>query len=201
MKKAGDEVELSPFFYHSLVRPKWISHIYIHNKIENHLNLKDKQVLDFGAGTGANCALCHPSRYVGIDPDEKRISYAKRVYPDYVFDVFRNDTLPVKDHSLDIILIVAVLHHIPKEKLVNYVKKFRQALKKRGGRIVAIEPCLLEGRSICNWFMKTNDNGKYIQHEEGYYQFFKKEGFRCRPIQKFRKCFFYHEIFFEATLD
>ena len=50
-------MELSPFFYHKLIRPKWINQIYIQNKIEKHLNLYEKDVLDFGAGTGANCTL------------------------------------------------------------------------------------------------------------------------------------------------
>ena len=42
-------MELSPFFYHKLIRPKWINQIYIQNKIEKHLNLYEKDVLDFGA--------------------------------------------------------------------------------------------------------------------------------------------------------
>ncbi|MGJ9456895.1 hypothetical protein [Oceanobacillus sp. CF4.6] len=89
-------MELSPSFYHKLIRPKWFNQIYIHNRIEKHLNLYGKKVLDFGSGTGANCTLCKPGQYFGIDPDEKRINFAQQLYPDYDFDVFRNDIIFVK---------------------------------------------------------------------------------------------------------
>jgi 2-polyprenyl-3-methyl-5-hydroxy-6-metoxy-1,4-benzoquinol methylase len=190
-------MELSPFFYHKLIRPKWINQIYIHNRIEKHLKLYEKNVLDFGAGTGANCTLCKPGQYFGIDPDEKRINLAKKLYPDYDFDVFQNDNLTAKNNSIDVILIIAVLHHISSEKIRSYVKQFRKALRP-GGMIVVIEPCLIEKSNINNWYMKKIDNGSYIQNEQGYHDFFLGEGFNCTTIQRFRKCFLYNELFFIA---
>ncbi|MGP4040644.1 class I SAM-dependent methyltransferase [Gracilibacillus sp. D59] len=188
-------MELSPILYHRLIRPKWINQIYIHNRIEKHISLNNKKVLDFGAGTGVNCTLCKPEKYVGIDPDERRIRYAKRLYPDYDFDVFHNDQLTTQNHSIDVILIIAVLHHIPPEKVKNYVKQFRKILKP-GGMIVAIEPCFFEKNNICNWYMKKADNGSYIQNEQSYYDYFETEGFNCKTIQRFKKCFLYNELFF-----
>lgn len=190
-------MELSPILYHRLIRPKWINQIYIRNRIEKHIKLNDKNVLDFGAGTGVNCTLCTPGKYFGIDPDEKRISFARKLYPDYDFNVFPNDKLTTKNHSIDVILIIAVLHHIPFDKIKNYVKQFRKALKP-GGIIVAIEPCFFEKRSICNWYMKKADNGSYIQNEQGYFNYFQEAGFNCKTIQRFKKCFFYNELFFIA---
>jgi SAM-dependent methyltransferase len=190
-------MELSPIFYHKLIRPKWINQIYVHNRIEKLIKLYEKNVLDFGAGTGANCTLCKPGQYFGIDPDERRIFLAKKLYPHYDFDVFQNDTLTVKNNSLDVILIIAVLHHISGDKIRNYVKQFRKALKP-GGMIVVLEPCLFEKSRINNWYMKKMDNGPYIQNEQAYYDFFLEEGFNCKPIQRFRKCFLYNELFFIA---
>lgn len=191
-------MELSPIFYHSIIRPKWFTQFYIHNKIEKHFKLHDKKVLDFGTGTGANCTLCQPEQYLGIDPDEKRITFAKKLYPDYSFDVFKNDELSAENDSFDVILLIAVLHHIPAEQIRKYLKEFRRILKKTTGKIVAIEPCFFEKRYISNWFMKTNDNGKYILNEEGYHDLFKAEGFECKTIQKYKKCFLYNEVFFTA---
>ncbi|MEQ6389695.1 class I SAM-dependent methyltransferase [Bacillaceae bacterium S4-13-58] len=190
-------MELSPFLYHSLVRPKWINQFYVHNRIQKRLDLSNKRILDFGAGTGANCTLCQPGKYLGIDPDEKRITLAKKLYPYYDFDVFRDDSLCVEKDSIDVILTIAVLHHISSDKLKNYVKQFRKVLKS-DGMIVAIEPCLFKKSFINNWYMKSMDNGSFIETEEFYHDLFRNEGFTCTTIQRFKKCFLYNEIFFIA---
>lgn len=190
-------MELSPYFYHKVIRPKWLTQLYIHNRIEKHINLREKNVLDFGAGTGANCILCKPGQYIGVDPTEQRINFAKKFYPDYDFDVFENDILNVKKNSIDVILIIAVLHHIPSDKIKNYIKQFRDTLKPEG-KIVVIEPCFFEKNKISNWYMKQMDNGAYIQNEQGYHNLFLEEGFICKTIQRFRKCFLYNELFFIA---
>ena len=46
--------------------------------------------------------------------------------------------------------------------------------------------------------MKKMDNGSYIQYEQDYHDFFLGEGFICKTIQRFRKCFLYNELFFIA---
>ncbi|WP_138420430.1 class I SAM-dependent methyltransferase [Aquibacillus sediminis] len=196
-KGSGIKLELSPAIYHRLIRPKWINQMYIHNRIQKHLKLHDKNVLDFGAGTGANCNLCKPGKYVGIDPDEKRIHFAKKIFPEYDFDLFENDEINVKNNSIDVILIIAVLHHIPPDKIRSYVKQFKQKLNP-GGRIIAVEPCFSKKSKISNWYMDKSDNGSFIQNEEGYFDYFKREGFQCETIQMFRKLFLYNELFFTA---
>ncbi|MGP4107123.1 class I SAM-dependent methyltransferase [Virgibacillus sp. L01] len=190
-------MELSPTLYHRIIRPKWINQIYIHNRIKKHFNLYDKNVLDFGSGTGANCTLCKPEKYFGIDPDEKRINYAKKIYPDYDFGVFQRDEISVKNHSTDVILIISVLHHIPSEIMKEYIKQFRKIIV-QGGMIIVIEPCYFKKSKISNWYMKNNDNGFFIQNEKGYHDLFKKEGFKCETIETFKKCFFYNELFLIA---
>ncbi|PLR95044.1 class I SAM-dependent methyltransferase [Bacillus sp. T33-2] len=193
-------MELSPFLYHGIIRPKWITSQYIHKKIRNFIDLDDQRILDFGAGTGANCLLGKPGKYVGVDPDEKRINFAKRVYPDYDFEILEGEKLPFPDVSVDIILIIAVLHHIPPDEIKIYMKEFRRVLQEASGKILVIEPCFFEKTRLNNWFMKKNDNGAYIQDEHGYFKYFQEAGFNCTPIKKYRKCFFYNELFFLATI-
>lgn len=79
-------MQLSPRIYHSFIRPKWTTKIYIQNHIQRHFDFTDKKVLDFGAGTGANCTLCSHAHYFGIDPDSHRINFAKRMYTQYQFE-------------------------------------------------------------------------------------------------------------------
>lgn len=192
-------MQLSPRIYHSFIRPKWTTKIYIQKNIQNHFDFTDKKVLDFGAGTGANCTLCSPAHYFGIDPDSHRINFAKRMYAQYRFEAFMGNELPAEDNSFDFILIIAVLHHIPSETIQCYVKEFKRILKPEG-RIVVIEPCFFEKSPICNWFMNYNDKGDYIQNEENYLNYFTKENFRCNVLKRFKKCFFYNELYFTASL-
>ncbi|WP_197089588.1 class I SAM-dependent methyltransferase [Bacillus sp. SA1-12] len=161
--------------------------------------MTDKKVLDFGSGTGANCTLCTPSHYVGIDPDLKRINFAKQKYAPYQFEVFLGNELPADDNSFDFILIIAVLHHIPPESIKAYVKEFKRILNSNG-RIVIMEPFFSEKTPISNLFMKYNDKGDYIQSEEAYLSYFTNEEFKCNVLKKFKKCFFYNELYFTASL-
>ncbi len=192
-------LQLSPRIYHSFVRPKWFTKVYIQNKIQQHFDFADKKVLDFGAGTGANCTLCSPDHYIGIDPDLHRINFAKRLYVPYRFEILTGNRLPAEDKSFDFVLIIAVLHHIPPEMIQDYVREFKRILKP-GGRIIAIEPCFFEKSPICNWFMKVNDKGDYIQKEDAYLKYFTKENFQCSVLKRFKKCFFYNELYFTAFL-
>lgn len=192
-------MQLTPRIYHSLIRPKWFTKLYIQNLIQQHFNFSNKNVLDFGAGTGANCTLCKPEYYFGIDADSNRIEYAKRLYNQYRFETIMGNELPAEKNSFDYILIVAVLHHIHPDMVYDYIKEFKRVLKPEG-KIVVLEPCLFEKSPISNWFMKTNDKGEYILSEEEYINYFTKEKFQCQVLKKFKKCFFYNELFFSASL-
>ncbi|WP_158738683.1 bifunctional 2-polyprenyl-6-hydroxyphenol methylase/3-demethylubiquinol 3-O-methyltransferase UbiG [Alteribacillus sp. YIM 98480] len=190
-------MELTPHLYHWFIRPKWITKKYVHNLLTEHVHFSNKSVLDFGAGTGANSVICEPSGYLGLDLNKKRIEFAKRNYPNYRFNVI-NGSLSVIEQSFDVIMIVAVLHHISPKKVSSYVKEFRKALKPNGGRIIVIEPCFFENTPISNRFMHKNDNGKYIQYEQDYLNFFLNEGFQCKVMKRYSKCLFYNELFFIA---
>lgn len=176
-----------------------MTNLYIHNHVKQHFDFSGKNVLDFGAGTGANCTLCSPEHYLGIDPDSHRIDFAKRMYNDYRFMAFTGNELPVRDNSFDFILVVAVLHHIHPEMIPCYIKEFKRILKPQG-KIVVIEPCYFERSPISNWFMKHNDKGDYIQNEEDYLHYFTNQDFQYNVIKKYKKCFLYNELYFSAFL-
>ncbi|BCG59332.1 class I SAM-dependent methyltransferase [Paenibacillus sp. URB8-2] len=189
----------TPQLYHWIVRPKWFTKKYIHDQIKPRFAFNDKIVLDFGSGTGANCSMFQPVHYLGIDPDAKRIHYARRSYPDYKFHVLEHGKLPVDNESVDYILIVAVLHHISSEEIADYMKEFKRILKP-DGNIIVMEPCICKKKPLCNWFMNFYDDGEYIRREEEYIQLFRENEFTSQVINRFRKGFLYHELFFTANL-
>lgn len=190
-------MDLSPHLYHHLVRPKGITQKYIHKPIQRYFKLEGKKVLDFGCGTGANSILCKSGHYYGTDPDQHRIQFAKRLYPDYHFGVLNDEDFKASDQSFDFILIVAVLHHIPPEQIDEYIKTFKRLLNPEG-IIIVMEPYFSEKSSMSNWFMNKHDQGDFIQNEERYLNYFYKHGFNCKVLKRFKKLFLYNELFFCA---
>jgi len=139
-----------------------------------------------------------PHYYLGVDTDDQRIEFARRLYPQHRFDVFDGEKLPVEDQTIDNLLIIAVLHHIPSEAITDYMKEFKRILKP-AGTIIVMEPCLCVDNPLCNNFMKWYDNGEYIRDEEQYIQLFRDHNYDCNVIKRFRKCFLYNELFFSAN--
>lgn len=167
--------------------------------MQAHFEFDGQLVLDFGSGTGANCSMFHPHLYLGVDPDARRIDYAKRLYPGHKFNVFDGKELPVENETIDNLLIIAVLHHIPSDGITSYMKEFMRILKPTG-TIIVMEPCICKEKPLCNWFMKWYDKGEYIRNEEQYLRLFRDHNYDCNVIKRFRKCFLYHELFFTAKL-
>lgn len=189
---------LSPRLYHWFVRPQWLTKKHIHDHIRDHIPLRNKRVLDFGSGTGANCGLCDPGDYLGIEPSKERVLLASRLYPGHRFVVFDRKRIPAPDDSMDYVFIIAVLHHIPDNLIRDYLQEFERVLKP-GGTVIAMEPCLFENKRFNNRFMNWYDDGEHIRDESQYFRLFQDKQYECRVLGRFTKCFVYIEIFFSAT--
>lgn len=192
-------MELSPRLYHWFVRPRLFTKLYINNVFQTGFDFSNMRILDFGCGIGTSSSIFNPNYYLGIDPDCKRIEYAKRLYPTYQFDVIDEKNLPLCNYSLDYIVIVAVLHHISTEDISDYLQQFKQVLKPYG-RILVIEPCLSKSSRLSNILMNFFDNGPYIRDEKGYLELFKANHYKTSILKQFKRLF-YNEIFFSATLN
>lgn len=190
-------MEFSPRMYHWFIRPKWVTKKYIHDNITRYFDFGNKTVLDFGSGTGANCCMFTPDQYHGIDPDSGRIEYARRLYSKHKFSVLQGNELPMENRSIDYIVIIAVLHHIPSDDISNFMAQFQKILKPNG-KIIVIEPYLCEQNLLCNRFMKWYDKGEFIRHEDDYLKLFRDHQFDCEVLRRFKKCFLYNELFFVA---
>lgn len=191
-------MELSPKLYNWLVRPGWFSQLFINDVIKNEFDFNCKTVLDFGCGTGTSSSMFEPGSYYGVDCDLRRILYAQYQNPGYNFSVLRGHTMPVYENSFDYILVIAVLHHIPKHELPLYLKDFKRVLKPQG-TILVIEPYLSEGCYFSNLFMKFVDRGKYIEGEEEYLELFRNCNYKVEVHKRYKQLCFYNKLFFSAT--
>lgn len=190
-------MELSPRLYHYLVRPKWLTTLYIDNIVKERFDLNNKKILDFGCGVGTCSSMFSPDNYLGVDPDSRRIDYARRLYPKHTFLVLKEKELPLENRSVDYILVIAVLHHIPSKELQEYLQEFRRILKPNG-KVIVIEPCFLKGSPLRNRFMAFFDNGKHIRDINGYFSLFYDHGYGIDIMKIYRKLFFYNELYFCA---
>jgi 2-polyprenyl-3-methyl-5-hydroxy-6-metoxy-1,4-benzoquinol methylase len=192
-------MELSPRLYHWFVRPRLFTNLYINSVLQTGFDFSNSQVLDFGCGIGSSSSIFNPHCYLGVDPDDKRVNYAKQLYPAYQFQCINGKDLQLKKHSLDYIVMIAVLHHISSEEIFNYLQQFKSALK-TDGRILVIEPCLSKDAHLSNLLMNFFDNGPYIRDEKSYIDLFEMNHFRTSILKQFKK-FFYNEIFLTAALN
>ncbi len=190
-------MELSPKVYHWFARPKWFFNSCIGNILCSNFNFNNKTVLDFGCGIGSCCFMLNSSSYIGIDCDSRRIDYAKRLYPDYKFNIIKENKIPVDDNLFDYVLIISVLHHISSENMTDYIKELHRVIND-SGKIIIIEPCLFERSYINNHFMTFLDRGNYIRNEHEYLGIFRKY-FYTELLKKYNQLFLYNKILFTAT--
>jgi len=188
---------LNPYLYQKIVRPKFGIEKYIKKIIQKEFNFGGSKILDFGCGTGSNSFIFEPENYIGVDVDKKRIDFARKLFFKYKFAVIEKNILPVKDNSIDYICIFATIHHIPDYIFQEYKKEFKRVLKNTG-KIIMIEPVLSEDYKFNNWLMKIFDDGKYIRYEKEYIKLLDKD-FIVTVHKRFRKFFFYNELFFSAN--
>ncbi|MCK5283610.1 MAG: class I SAM-dependent methyltransferase [Nanoarchaeota archaeon] len=190
-------MHLNPYLYQKIVRPKFAIERYIKKIIRKEFNFNDSKVLDFGCGTGSNSFIFKAENYLGVDIDKKRIDFASKLSPEYKFKVIENNILPANNNYFDYICVFAAIHHIPDYIFQGYIKEFKRVLKAHG-KIIMIEPVFSENHRFNNWLMKTFDDGKFIRYEKEYKKLFSKD-FSITFYKRFKKFFFYNELFFSAT--
>lgn len=188
-------MHVPPIIYNVIVHPRIITNRYITPRVEKFLS-EDKQVLDFGCGTGNNAFIFDPSRYLGVDIDQKRIDFANRLYAEHSFLCIDDGVLPIESKSIDMIFICAVLHHISDQDIAAHMGEFDRILK-QDGLILVFEPCLFQGSRMNNWIMTTFDDGQYIRKEGDYLRLFDKR-FKTRVHDRFKTINCYNALFFSA---
>lgn len=95
----------------------------------------DDNVLDSGCGNGRLLDLLQDKNinYIGLDNSSALIALAQKRYPGIDFQVGDALNLPFEDNSFDKIYSIAVLHHIPSQKLrLKFLSEAKRVLKPGG---------------------------------------------------------------------
>jgi len=91
-------------------------------------------VLDFGCGTGSNSAHIHDQVQclIGTDVSGESLPPAKANAPTASFVHTGDVQLPLKEKSVDVVLISCVLHHIPLDIRTAAMKEVNRVISDRG---------------------------------------------------------------------
>jgi ubiquinone/menaquinone biosynthesis C-methylase UbiE len=140
---------------HRIVAISWVYDLvqfatgqtYTHHRIAKHLKTlaKDQHVLDIGAGTGLYRGLWSSDyKYVCCDIDMDKLSGFTRKFDD---PALQGDgtRLPFKSASLDIVVCIAVAHHLDDAQFDQLLSESARVLK-TGGILLFLEPVFAEKR-------------------------------------------------------
>ncbi len=120
---------------------------------------KGATVLDVGCGAGIKSKYLSDNglKVTGMDFSEKMIEIAKREVSgvDFiVYDIYEMDSY---DNKFDAVFAQAVLLHVPKEKIIEVLEKFKNKLKPGGILYLAVKEVKSGGTD--NEILKENDYG------------------------------------------
>ena len=98
-----------------------------------------EKVLDFGCGNGRFSEIFEKDQYIGVDISFKLIEMAQKKYPEKNFLVIDGLKLPFKDNSFDLVIAIAVFHHLPSKKLrIKVLKEIKRVLKNDGKLLLTV---------------------------------------------------------------
>jgi len=110
----------------------WPEFLFVKNLVE-----KGGKVLDFGCGNGRFFEVFQEKAdYYGIDVSEKLICQAKKTYPKGRFYHFDALHIPFEDNFFDLVIAIAVFHHIPSKELREQLLLETKRVLKPQGRLV-----------------------------------------------------------------
>ena len=141
--------------------------------IENHVRAKPgDKVIDIGCGPAQALRWLPGLTYFGLDTNDAYIAFARRTYGDqgtFVVgdtDSVRNDP---RFKDADIVLAIALLHHLGDEEARQCIRFSYDALKK-GGRFVSHDPCWIPNQGAFSKCIMSLDRGRNIRTEQQYRQ-------------------------------
>jgi 2-polyprenyl-3-methyl-5-hydroxy-6-metoxy-1,4-benzoquinol methylase len=100
-------------------------------EIKKYIKINTR-ILDLGCGNGRLIKELEVFNidYVGIDPSKELIKIAKEKYPEKNLQVFNGlDLKSFESESFNQVISIAVLHHIPPEKVLEWLKEVNRVTK------------------------------------------------------------------------
>lgn len=140
--------------------------------------VKGKVVLDIASGSGYGSALLGTTakQVTGVDVDESTVKYAKKNYAsqNVQFKVGDGISIPLDDHSVDVVVSFETIEHI--EKYEVFMDEVKRVLKPEGLFILSTpnDVEFIEGNHFHIHEFEAKELealvAKYFKHTKSYYQ-------------------------------
>lgn len=129
------------------------------------------RLLDVGCGTGQMARFFPQADYLGVDLSERYVAFARARFGAWGrFVCGKAQKLPPEvAGSFDIVLAVALLHHLGEEEAMSFVRS-AHGLLRPGGRFITVDPCYASGQSPVARFIIDRDRGLMVRDPGGYEQ-------------------------------
>ncbi len=127
------------------------------------------RILDIGCGPGDILSYLDDVEYIGFDENPKYIESARTRFGDratFYSSRVNTETLQQKAY-FDIVLAVAILHHLDDVEALRLCELAREALKP-GGRFISLDACYIQGQSPLAHFFISMDRGQHVRTQEKY---------------------------------
>ena len=138
-------------------------------------------ILEIGCGNGKNLGERPDCIFFGCDPCKPLLEYANKMHPNANLTVANGLALPYKDASMDVVLSIAVFHHLATvDTRRQFLKEFARVYNGKGGGMITVwtheavepswQPLIARGDYLVPWLNKQD--GTVYQR---YYHVFDKE--------------------------
>ena len=137
--------------------------------IRNHVRARPgDKVIDIGCGPAQALQSLPQVEYLGLDINPDYIAFARRAYGDKGTFVVGN-TQSLRGDSrfkdADIVIAIAVLHHLDDEEAADCIRFAYDALK-RGGRLICHDACWIPNQGAVSRYIMSHDRGRNIRTEQ-----------------------------------
>jgi SAM-dependent methyltransferase len=131
-----------------------------------HIDLKDKNVLEYGCGIGRWLPFFHQygCRWSGVDISQKMLELAAKRVPSIDFRKIEDLRIPHEDGQFDLVYTVTVLHHNYYEAQQRIVAEMARVCRP-GGHVIFFEG--LGNASQFNMFPRSKSEWIKLAEEHG----------------------------------
>lgn len=131
--------------------------------------LAGRRVLDVGCGPGTLLQFLDEVNYTGIDRNERYIREAQAKYGDRARFILADvaDVAAMGLPPFDIVTMFGLLHHLDDRQAIALMTAVRPLLRE-GGRVVTVDPCIVERQNPIAWLLARSDRGRNVRLADGY---------------------------------
>lgn len=135
---------VSPEYYKNYTLPEWL---------KREINNKEYKILDYGCGFGQTLKALRDFKcfnIYGLDIDDEAVSYCR----EQGLNVYKIDNSNIVHNPypfrFDVIILLHVLEHIPKEITIDFLKKLKDDFLQQGGELLIAVPNA-QSNTSCYW--------------------------------------------------